>query len=320
MRPGPEVLTSFGASADLVSLPGGQGTAWRAGAVVLKPGGDPQVARWTADLYRDLNPQDPPDPLAARRDALAARRDALAARRDPGFRVPRPLRTVAEGGATGDWVAQDPLAGAWVAWQWLPGEPASWSGVSPFWPSLIAASRAFHDALAGRPAPPWLGRDGSQWTVGDQVAWGERDPGSVLAAAPGPLAGQLRSLLAALRPVRLPAQLIHGDLGGNVLFAAGAPPAVIDFSPYWRPAGLALAVAAVDALTWSGADPAILDQLADQPDLDQLLARAHVGRLVTEIVSRRGNPDPYTGLETVTRTGEPVTALVLERLAARRAV
>jgi len=312
MRPGPEVLASFGASADPVSLPGGRGTAWRAGEVVLKPAGDPRVARWTADLYRDLDPLDLLDPLSPL--------DPLAARRDPGFRVPRPLRTVAEDGATGDWVAQDPLAGAWVAWQWLPGEPASWSGVSPFWPSLIAVSRAFHAALIGRPAPPWLGRDGSQWTVGDQVAWGERDPGSVLAAAPGPLAAQLRSLLAALRPVRLPAQLIHGDLGGNVLFAAGEPPAVIDFSPYWRPAGLALAVAAVDALTWSGADPAILGELADQPELDQLLARAHVGRLVTEIVSRRGDPDPSVGLETVTRTGEPVTALVLERLAAGRVV
>ena len=306
MRPGPEVLASFGASAEPVLLPGGQGTAWRAGEVVLKPADDSRVARWTADLYRDL---DPLDPLGL-----------LAARRDPGFRVPRPLRTVAEGGATGDWVAQDPLAGAWVAWQWLPGEPASWAGVSPFWPPLIAASRAFHAALAGRPAPAWLGHDGSQWTVGDQVAWGERDPESVLTAAPGPLAAQLRSLLVALRPVRLPAQLIHGDLGGNVLFAAGEPPAVIDFSPYWRPPGLALAVAAVDALTWSGADPAILDQLADQPELDQLLARAHVGRLVTEIVSRRGDPDRSAGLETVTRTGEPVTALFLERLAAGRAV
>ena len=312
MRPGPEVLASFGASADPVSLPGGRGTAWRAGQIVLKPAGDPRVARWTADLYRDLDPLDLLDPLSPL--------DPLAARRDPGFRVPRPLRTVAEDGATGDWVAQDPLAGAWVAWQWLPGEPASWSGVSPSWPSLIAASRAFHAALAGRPAPPWLGQDGSQWTVGDQVAWGERDPGSVLAAAPGPLAAQLRSLLAALRPVRLPAQLIHGDLGGNVLFAAGEPPAVIDFSPYFRPAGLALAVAAVDALTWSGADPAILGELANQPELDQLLARAHVGRLVTEIVSRRGDPDHSAALETVAGTGDPVTALVLERLAAGRAV
>jgi len=304
MGPGSEVLACFGASADPVPLPGGQGTAWRSGDVVLKSAGDLRVARWTADLYRDLDSLGPLSPL----DHL----DPLPARRDPGFRVPRPLSTVAGDGAAGDWVAQDPAAGAWVAWQWLPGEPASWAGVSPFWPPLIAASRAFHAALAGRPAPPWLGRDGSQWRVGDQVAWGERDPGSILAAAPGSLAGQLRSLLAALRPVRLPAQLIHGDLGGNVLFAAGEPPAVIDFSPYWRPAGLALAVAAVDALTWSGADPAILDELAGEPELDQLLARAHVCRLVTEIVSQRGDP---AGLDTVARTGQPVTSLILCRLA-----
>ena len=289
MRPGPAVLTSFGASADPVSLPGGQGTAWRAGDVVLKPAGDLRAARWTADLYRDL-----------------------AARRDPGFRVPRPLGT-----AAGNWVAQDPQGGAWVAWQWLPGEPASWAGVSPFWPRLIAASRAFHAALAGRPAPPWLGRDGSPWTAGDQVAWGEHDPESVLAAAPGSLAGQLRRLLAALRPVRLPRQLIHGDLGGNVLFAGASPPAVIDFSPYWRPAGLALAVAAVDALMWGGASPAALGELDGEPELDQLLARALVYRLVTEIVFRRGGPDPATGLETVARTSQPVTVLVLARLALR---
>jgi uncharacterized protein (TIGR02569 family) len=287
MRPGPEVLASFGARADPVSLPGGEGTAWRAGEVVLKPAGNPQVARWTAELYRDL-----------------------ASRRDLGFRVPRPLRA-----ADGDWVAGDPETGVWVAWQWLPGEPASWAGVSPFWPRLIATSRAFHAALDGRPAPSWLGRDGSPWTTGDQVAWGERDPGSVLAAAPGPLGRQLRSLLAALRPVRLPAQLIHGDLGGNVLFAGASLPAVIDFSPYWRPAGLALAVAAADALTWGGANPAILDELDGEPDIGQLLARAHVGRLVTELVFRRGD---MAGLETVARTGQPVTDLVLARLAVRR--
>jgi hypothetical protein len=109
MRPGPEVLASFGASADPVSLPGGEGTAWRAGEAVLKPAGDPWVARWTADLYLDLDPLGP-----------------LTARRDAGFRVPRPLRT-----AAGDWLAQDPLTGAWVAWQWLPGEPAAWASCWP---------------------------------------------------------------------------------------------------------------------------------------------------------------------------------------------
>jgi uncharacterized protein (TIGR02569 family) len=151
------------------------------------------------------------------------------------------------------------------------------------------------------------------------MAWGDRDPGGILGSGSSRLGGQVlrgqvRSVLAALRPVRLEAQLIHGDLGGNVLFAEGEPPAVIDFSPYWRPAGLALAVAAVDALLWSGAAPAILDELAAQPELDQLLARALVYRLVTEMIFRR---DDRSGLEAVARAGQPVTDLVLARVALR---
>ena len=97
-----------------------------------------------------------------------------------------------------------------------------------------------------------------------------------------------------------------------MLFAAGEPPAVIDFSPYWRPAGLALADAAVDALMWGGADPAVLDELAGQPELDQLLARALVYRLVTEVIFRRDNA---VGLAAVARGSQPVTGLVLARLA-----
>jgi uncharacterized protein (TIGR02569 family) len=296
MRPGPEVLAAFGASAGPVRLPGGQGSAWRAGQIVLKPAGEPRVARWTADLY-----------------------GALADGPRPGFRVPRPVRSAAGDWIVGDSPRGDPAAGdaAWVAWQLVPGEHADWSGVSPCWPRLIVASRTFHAALTGWPAPSWLGRDGSPWTVADQVAWGDRDPGSVLAFGSVSqrgqvLRGQVRSVLAALRPVRLEAQLIHGDLGGNVLFAEGEPLAVIDFSPYWRPAGLALAVAAVDALLWSGADPAILDELAGQPELDQLLAHALVYRLVTEMIFRRHDG---AGLEAVARTSQPVTDLVLARLA-----
>ncbi len=89
---------------------------------------------------------------------------------------------------------------------------------------------------------------------------------------------------------------------------------MIDFSPYWRPAGLALAVAAVDALLWSGADAVILDELASQPELDQLLARALVYRLVTEMIFRRHDG---AGLEAVARASQPVTDLVLASLALR---
>ncbi len=178
---------------------------------------------------------------------------------------------------------------------------------------LAVASRAFHGALADIPAPRWLGRDDSPWTVSDQVAWGVRDPGVVLRPAGEPLRGQLEGLLAALRPVDLPAQLVHGNFGGNVLFADGAPPAVTDFSPLRRPAGLAIAIAAVDALLWSGAVPEILDGLADEPQLDQLLARALIYRLASEVVLRGGR----SPLDGVGRAGQPVTDLVLARLAGR---
>ncbi len=270
------VLAAFGVAGVVpVRLPGGQGTTWRAGPVVLKPADSVRAGRWLAEVY----------------DGLAG----------PGFRVPPPVRAV-----NGDWVAL-----GWTCWQWVPGAAADWSGVSPRWPELIAASRALHAALASVPVPPWRAAEENRWLIGDQVAWGERDPGPLLGPAAGELAGQVRLLLAGLRPVRLPSQLVHADLAGNVLFADGSPPAVIDFSPLVRPAGLPLAVAAVDALQWHQALPEVLGQLADEPELDQLLARALIYRHVTEIVRHAGTP----AIDRPARTGRPVTDLVLARLA-----
>lgn len=273
-----EVLAAFGlAGAVPVRLAGGQGTAWRAGQVVLKPADSVQAGRWFAEVY----------------DALTG----------PGFRVPRPVRAL-----TGDWVAQ-----GWTAYRWVPGAAADWSGVSPRWPDMVALSRALHAALAGVPVPPWRATVENPWTIGDEVAWGQRDPGPLLGPAAGLVAGQVRVLLAALRPVDLPGQLIHADLAGNVLFADGLPPAVIDFSPLERPAGLPLAILAVDTLMWHRARPEVLRHLASEPEFDQLLARALVYRLVTEIVMRAGT----AGVDAAARAAQPVTDLVLARLALR---
>jgi uncharacterized protein (TIGR02569 family) len=272
------VLAAFGVAGIVpVPLAGGQGTAWRAGPIVLKPAELERADRWNADLFDTLT--------------------------GPGFRVPRPVRA-----ATGDWIAH-----GWTAWHLVPGAPADWSGVSPRWRELIAGSRALHAALAGVPVPRWRVTQEIPWTVGDQVAWGERDPEPLLGSAAGPIAGQVRRLLAALRPVDLPNQLVHADLAGNVLFADGEPPAFIDFSPLHRPAALPLAVVAVDALQWSGARPEVLDFLADEPQFDQLVARALIYRLVTDIILRAGTP----GVEVAGRAGLPVTELVLARLASR---
>jgi hypothetical protein len=55
----------------------------------------------------------------------------------------------------------------------------------------------------------------------------------------------------------------------------------------------------------------VLGRLASEPELDQLLARALVYRLVTEIVRREG----AAGVDAAGRAGQPVTDLVLARLA-----
>jgi uncharacterized protein (TIGR02569 family) len=269
------VLAAFGlADVTPVPLAGGRGTAWLAGPVVLKPADLEPADRWNADVY----------------DRLAG----------PGFRVPRPVRAT-----SGDWIAD-----GWTAWQRVSGAPADWSGVSPRWPELINGSRALHAALAPVEVPRWRVTQDIPWTAGDQVAWGERDPEPVLGPAAGSIGGQVRRLLAALRPVDLPHQLVHADLSGNVLFADGEPPAFIDFSPLRRPAALPLAVVAVDALQWHQARPEALDLLADEPEFDQLLARALIYRLVTDVILRAGTP----GVELAGRAGQPVTELVLARL------
>ena len=279
-----EVLAAFGLAGTVpMRLSGGQGTAWRAGHVVLKPADSLRAGRWFAEVY----------------DALTG----------PGFRVPRPVRALTGDWLTGDWLTGDWVALGWTAYQWVSGTAADWSGVSPRWPAMVTVSRALHAALAGVPVPAWRATEENPWTIGDEVAWGERDPDPLLGPAAGPLAGQVRRLLAALRPVDLPSQLIHADLGGNVLFDDGLPPAVIDFSPLERPAGLPIAVAAVDALMWRGASPAMLEYLAGEPELDQLLPRALAYRLVTEIVRHAGT----AGVDAAARAAQPVTDLVLAR-------
>ncbi|SDL74316.1 hypothetical protein [Nonomuraea jiangxiensis] len=270
LGPTAEARAAFGVpDGPALRLPGGGGTCWQVGELVLKPGRRPVVASWLADVYAGLH--------------------------GPGFRVPRPVRA-----AGGSWVVD-----GWAAWARVDGEPAPLER----WPELVAAGRAFHAALAGRPAPAWLGRGRNRWAVADRVAWDGAD------VEPAPeLADLVAGLRAAMRPVRLPDQLVHGDLAGNVLFAAGRPPAVIDFSPCHRPADYALAIAAVDLLAWYAAPPEILDELNGSDDIDQLLLRALVSRLVTESL---GRPDPDSR-QAVRRANEPVAELLLSRVSGRQ--
>ena len=127
-----------------------------------------------------------------------------------------------------------------------------------------------HRALAGLPRPAFLDARDDVWARADRAAWGEPDAGGQ--AAPP----EVERLLAARRPLALPSQIVHGDLSGNVLFADPLPPAVIDLSPYWRPAAYARAVVAVDARLWHGAGPELTARAAEP----QLILRALLFRLL----------------------------------------
>jgi hypothetical protein len=168
-----------------------------------------------------------------------------------------------------------------------------------------------------RVAPSVAARDGRwvvdgwaawRWVEGraaDQAAWGERSTD-----VPEPLRPLVERLMRHRRPVDLPVQLVHGDLTGNVLFAEDLPPAVIDLSPYVRPAAYALAVVVVDALAWHGADQALVRALDDDPESGQLLLRAALFRLCA---AAHFGP---AGAESEARAFAPVVEL-LERLQSR---
>jgi hypothetical protein len=133
------------------------------------------------------------------------------------------------------------------------------------------------------------------------VAFGELEP-----PVRHPL---LDRLLPARTPLRAPSQLVHGDLTGNVLFAEGLPPAILDLSLYFRPPGFATAVVLADALVFEGAGEALAAELAHVDELGQLLVRALAFRLVTDRLAR---PD-----EPVAPAYAPAVELAL-RLTARR--
>ncbi len=193
------------------------------------------------------------------------------------FRVAPPRRSL----------AGELVVGGWTAWRFEPGHlPVA------RWPEIVRLARRFTGAVADLPRPAVLDRRGDRWAIADRLAWTE--PAGRL-----PPVKHLSRLAAACRPIRAPSQLIHGDLAGNVLFADGRPPLILDLSPYWRPAELCPAIVVADALVFEGAEPSLVEQLAGDPDGPQCLLRALMFRAITDRLARPDEPprsddaDPY---------------------------
>jgi hypothetical protein len=136
------------------------------------------------------------------------------------------------------------------------------------------ASDAFHHAVRGLSRPAFMDERNDPWAYGDRLAWQAAEPD-----ADDETLELIRCLTDRLGPVDDPDQVIHGDILPNVLVADGRPPAVIDWPPYFRPAGTANAVAITDAVTFRGGSLSLLDEWETGDSWNQLLVRALLYRL-----------------------------------------
>ena len=179
------------------------------------------------------------------------------------FRLPQPSRA-----SDGRYVVD-----GWQAWEVVEGEHRR-----DRWPEVVDLCLRFHETISDIPRPEWFDRMplDNPWTIADKTVWDELDVRHHPRLAP-----TVERLRRFFRPLDAPSQLIHGDFGGNVLYAEGLPPAIIDFSPYWRPAGFAAAVVVADAIVWAGAGQTLIGVASDRiRDFDQLLARAELRRIL----------------------------------------
>ncbi|MCC7432345.1 hypothetical protein IT412_02345, partial [Candidatus Peregrinibacteria bacterium] len=171
------------------------------------------------------------------------------------FRLPKPLRT-----KNGDWTFQ-----GWIGHQFLDGHHED-----PGFIKSIEVCQDFHQAMNKIEKPNFYNQLDDPFHQADKMVWGEIPlPDYDLTNEP------LKILFSRFKKIDAPDQLIHGDWGfGNMLFHEHLPPAIIDITPYFRPANLPIAGMLIHAII-EGADISSTLQLGKHiKDFDQLVLRA----------------------------------------------
>ena len=241
MKPTPSVLEAFQLplTTKPIKLEGGQGTTYLANNIILKPSTTIEEANWIAEVYNSIE--------------------------ENGFRVPSPVATTLN-----EWVFEE-----WTAWEYVEGHTLK----GEKYQERLAASQAFHRALAKYPRPSFLDSRNDAWSQADRIVWQNE------AWQPHTKIQDLyESLESYLEPLDLTEQVMHGDIAGNMLYQTGYPITIIDFSPYWRPAAYSEALLCVDSIMWEQApffgQGSILDLVTLDATFIQLLLRAFIRRLV----------------------------------------
>lgn len=199
----------------------------------------------------------------------------------PELRIARPVRST-DGRS---------IIGGWTASRYVPGVPEHRSD------EVVLAALKLHRATAGWPRPRFLSNRDDVDAVADRIAWEELD--IPLDETKG--GRWFEVLVVARKPIRLPDQVVHGALLGNVLFDGDAAPGIVDFAPFFRPAEWGAAVAAVDAMAWGGADIQLLYRWSHLPEWSQLLLRAILFRLAAHALHPKSTRAALDGLRAAAR-------------------
>jgi uncharacterized protein (TIGR02569 family) len=224
------------------------------------PASGGQGATWRADDLV-LKPLDMPAEALAWLDGTARPLFATS-----GLRVCLPVR-----GRSGEFVVD-----GWTAFPYLEG-----SHSDERWDDVADVARRFAAALAGEERPAFVAGRTDAWARADRFAWGEEEDDDARSAP------YVARLLAAREAIDAPSGIIHSDLAGNVLFDDALPPAVIDVTMSWRPVEYSVAIIAVDAVCFRGASVSLLDTISDDGRFAQLLIRALLFRVVTDVSTHR---------------------------------
>jgi uncharacterized protein (TIGR02569 family) len=273
------VCSTFGLrEVDPIPLGADWDGGWLCGDVVLSAVADHARAAWSAKVRENLEVD--------------------------GVRLARPVRST-----DGRYVVS-----GWRADTFIVGSP------EPRHDEVVSMSCRLHAAtaslerprfLAQPPVPPWAEVD--VFVAADRAAW-ETVPlriakGVEQLETPTPDGRKSLELIAGLatlrKPVQSPDQLVHGDLFGTVLFSGSMAPGITDITPYWRPAAWAAAV--LDAISWGGADEALVGRWEDLPEWPQMLLRAVMFRLAVHVLHPRSTADAFPGLA---RTSDIVRLLL----------
>lgn len=230
--------------------PPGADRGWHSGRIELRPVTDTAETLWAAG--------------------------ALGSVSVPGLRIAQPAR--ATDGRQ--------VVGGWKAYRTADGDAATAgeARAAPSFDDIVLISVKLHQAVAHLPRPDFIGKRTDLLAVADRIAWGEETDIELDEHQGG---RWFEILIGSAKRVSLPDQVVHGSLYTGVRFSQAQPPTVIDFRPYYRPAEWATALVVVDAITFGGADAALMERWAHLPAWRQMLLRAVLFRLAAHALDLR---------------------------------